>query len=228
MLHGKKLGIFCKVPVAGGVKTRLTPPLTPEQACALYEAFLGDLFGRLEKMKKTGTTVFYAGSEPGKITDLIPDRYGVLPQEGDSLGERLRHAFEALTGSGESAAVVIGSDSPDLPLQYIKRAFLKLKHKDVVLGPSSDGGYYLVGARSVHPGIFEDINWGSDRVFGQTVDRIRAGGLSLALLPVWYDVDTPPSLELLRSMIRARRIEGSGSLPKTEAVLRGIPVSPSL
>jgi rSAM/selenodomain-associated transferase 1 len=228
MIHGRKLGIFCRVPEAGRVKTRLSPPLSPEKACALYEAFLGDLFDRLEKTKKAGTTVFYAGAQPGKLTDLIPDRYGILPQEGDSLGDRLQHAFETLTGGGEQATVVIGSDSPDLPLQYIKRAFLKLKHKDVVLGPSADGGYYLVGARSVHPGIFEDIDWGSPRVFGQTVERIRSGGLSLALLPVWYDVDTPRSLELLRNMIRARRVEGGGRLPATEKVLRGIPVSPSL
>jgi hypothetical protein len=91
-----------------------------------------------------------------------------------------------------------------------------------VLGPSFDGGYYLVGTRVLHPDLFSGIAWGGRQVFGQTVERVRDAGLSLALLPMWYDVDTPESLELLRNVLFARRVERSGRLPETEAVLSEI------
>ena len=219
MNYGKKLGIFCRVPIPGEVKTRLSPPLSPVQACTLYEAFLRDLFGRLDRIKKIRPTVFYTGENPDKLRDLVSARNTLTPQDGADLGDRMLRAFEKMLGDECRAAVIIGSDSPDIPLQYIKRAFIKLKHKDVVLGPSSDGGYYLIGARFPHPALFEGINWGESRVFGQTVRRIRELDLSLALLPMWYDVDTKESLDLLRCMIRARRVEGSGRLPETEAAL---------
>lgn len=219
MNYGKKLGIFCREPRPGEVKTRLTPPLSPVQACTLYEAFLRDLFGRLDKLKKIKPTVFYDGENPEKLKGLIPDRYRLTPQDGTDLGQRMLHAFEKMTGAENRAAVIIGSDSPDIPIQYIKRAFLKLKHKDVVLGPSFDGGYYLIGAKSPHAGLFEGVDWGTSGVFGQTVQRVRKLDLSLALLPMWYDVDTPDSVDLLRCMIKARRLEGSGLLPESEAAL---------
>jgi rSAM/selenodomain-associated transferase 1 len=222
MSYGKKLGIFCREPKPGEVKTRLTPPLTPVQACTLYEAFVRDLFGRLDKMKKTRATVFYDGEKPEKLKELVSDRYKFSPQDGADLGERMLHAFEKMLENESRGAVIIGSDSPDIPIQYIKRAFIKLKHKDVVLGPSSDGGYYLIGARSPHAGLFERVSWGESGVFGQTVQRVRELDLSLALLPMWYDVDTPDSLDLLRCMMDARRVEGSGLLPETEAALAAI------
>jgi uncharacterized protein len=219
MDYGKKLGIFCREPEPGKVKTRLTPPLSPEQACTLYEAFLQDLFRRLDKLKKIRPTVFYDGENPEKLIGLVSDRYTLTPQDGADLGERMLHAFEAMTGGEDRAAVIIGSDSPDIPIQYIKRAYIKLKHKDVVLGPSFDGGYYLIGARSPHAGLFERVGWGKSGVLGETLRRVRELGLSLALLPMWYDVDTPDSLDLLRCMIMARRLEGSGLLPESEAAL---------
>jgi len=189
------------------------------QACTLYEAFLRDLFGRLDKLKKIRPTVFYDGETAEKLKGIVSDRYRLTQQVGADLGERMLHAFEKMTGDESRPTVIIGSDSPDIPIQYVKRAFIKLKHKDVVLGPSSDGGYYLIGARSPHAGLFESISWGESGVFGETVQRVRELDLSLALLPVWYDVDTPDSLELLRCMIKARRLQGSGLLPETETAL---------
>lgn len=222
MIRNKQLGVFCKVPVPGKVKTRLCPPLTAEQACDLYAAFLRDLFGRLAKSKKTGATVFFSGGAREELNGMVPDRYELVPQVEGNLGDRLVAAFSELLGGGTHAAVIIGSDSPDLPLPYLKRAFVKLKHKDVVLGPSFDGGYYLVGSRAPHPDLFSGIAWGGRGVFGQTVERVRDAGLSLALLPMWYDVDTPESLGLLRDVLFARRVERSGRLPETEAVLSEI------
>lgn len=222
MAYKKRLGIFVKVPEPGRVKTRLTPPLTGEEACRLYTAFITDLFGRLSRIKKLSGTVFYHGDDPDNLTNFIPTRYATLPQRGQTLGDRLAAAFDDLLAGGGETAVIIGSDSPDLPVQYIKRAFLKLKHKDVVLGPAADGGYYLVGLKKPAPAIFEDIEWGGPLVLSRTVERVESQGLTLSLLPLWYDVDTPASLQLLRDLIRARKVERSGRLLATEAVLEAI------
>jgi len=220
--YRKRLGVFVKVPEPGRVKTRLTPPLSSEEACRLYTAFITDLFGRLSRIKKLSGTVFYHGDDSVTLTSFIPKSYTTSPQRGGNLGERLASAFdELLAGEGETA-VIIGSDSPDLPVQYIKRAFLKLKHKDVVLGPAADGGYYLVGLRKPAPAIFEDIEWGGPVVLSRTIDRIQSQGLTLSLLPLWYDVDTPASLRLLRDLIQARKVEKSGRLPATETVLEAL------
>ena len=102
----------------------------------------------------------------------------------------------------------MGSDSPDLPPVHVKRAFRLLKHRDVVLGPALDGGYYLIGLRAPAPALFRDIRWGSAAVLEETVHAAAADGLSLALTPPWYDVDDGASLGLLRSLCHARRAAG--------------------
>lgn len=219
MAFEKQLGVFVRVPEPGAAKTRLTPPLSPEGASRLYAAFIRDLLSRVSRLKKVRGTVFYTGGEPDALTDMIPTSYQMIPQEGTSLGDRLAAAFgRLLVGEGRSA-VIIGSDSPDIPIQYVKRAFLKLKHKDVVLGPAADGGYYLVGLRAANPAVFEGVEWGERTVLAQTLQRVKSQGFTLSVLPLWYDVDTPASLQLLRDLMRARRIEGSGRLMATEAAL---------
>jgi hypothetical protein len=115
--------------------------------------------------------------------------------------------------------VLIGSDSPDLPLPYLKRAFQRLKHRDVVIGPALDGGYYLIGLRAPTPALFEGIEWGSKRVLSQTTKIIAHEKLSVSLLPPWYDVDDAQSLELLRALCAARKLGGGVRLPRTEQLL---------
>ncbi|MGD8413151.1 MAG: TIGR04282 family arsenosugar biosynthesis glycosyltransferase [Candidatus Latescibacterota bacterium] len=222
MAYEKQLGVFVKPPRPGEVKTRLTPPLSPEEASRLYRAFTVDLLARLGRIKKVRGTVFYAGGDASDLTNVLPKGYSVSAQEGGTLGERLAAAFRRLLSGDGRSAVIIGSDSPDLPIQYVKRAFLKLKHKDVVLGPAADGGYYLVGARSPVPAIFEGIDWGGSSVLHQTLRQIEKNNLTLSVLPLWYDVDTPESLRLLRDLMGARRIERSGRLMATEAALSEI------
>lgn len=219
MAYERHLGVFVRVPEPGKVKTRLVPPLSGEDACRLYSAFVHDLFERLGRLKKIRGTVFYAGDDLGSLRAIVPKSYNVVRQEGATLGERLQAAFDDLLAGEDRTAIVIGSDSPDIPIQYIKRAFLKLKHKDVVLGPASDGGYYLVGLKAPAPQIFDDIEWGGHLVLQQTLERIKSQELTLSLMPLWYDVDTPASLQLLADMIDARRVERSGRLMATEAVL---------
>lgn len=222
MAYEKHLGIFVKVPEPGKVKTRLVPPLSAEGACRLYTAFVTDLLDRLSRLKKVNGTVFYAGVDPGGLTDLIPKRYELVPQEGTSLGDRLNAAFRTLLAGPDRSAVVIGSDSPDVPIQYIKRAFLKLKHKDVVFGPAAGGGYYLVGLKQPAPAIFADVEWGGPSVLQQTLEHVKKQCITLSMMPLWYDVDTPESLQLLCDMIRGRRLERGGRLMATEAVLADV------
>ena len=225
MLYPKKLGIFVKTPAPGMVKTRLVPPLSTDEACDLYVAFLRDLFARLGKLKKIDATVFYSGNDPARVGELMPKRFALEAQQGETLGDRMRHAFGTLLGKGPGGAVIVGSDSPDIPLSFVKRAFLKLKHKDVVLGPASDGGYYLIGLKRPTDPLFNGVAWGTDTVLRQTLDRIEKHELSCSLLPLWYDVDDIESLALLRSMVRARQIEHSDRLIHTERVLAALKAS---
>jgi rSAM/selenodomain-associated transferase 1 len=219
MGYFKKLGIFVKAPEEGAVKTRLVPPLSERQARDLYRAFIEDLFRRIQKLKKCSVTAFYSGESPDTIEEMLPKGWKRAAQRGSTLGERLQHAFEVLLADEGSSAVIIGSDSPDIPLLAIKRAYNKLKHKDVVLGPSTDGGYYLIGLKKQIPALFEDVPWGEDSVLRRTLEIVASRNKSLSLLPLWYDVDTPRSLELLQTLMLGKRIERSGRLHCTEAVL---------
>jgi hypothetical protein len=213
-----RLGIFARVPVVGTVKTRLVPALSPEAACELYRAFLGDLFERLQSVK-AGHTVFCSGEPMGEVRGLMPKAWALVPQSSGDLGARMADAFRHLLDGPDVRAVLVGSDSPDLPLVQVRRAFQKLKHRDVVLGPAIDGGYYLIGLRAPAPGIFEGVAWGESTVLAQTMDAIERAGLTLSLLSPWYDVDDARSLELLRALCSARKNAGGVRLPRTERLL---------
>jgi hypothetical protein len=217
----KKIGIFVKTPSPGASPPRLSPPLSPEEACNLHRAFVADLIVRVCRLKKVAATVFYAWRETAAIEGLLPAKTALLPQRGDSPGEKLDNAFQTLLLGG-SPACVIGSDSPDVPLAYIKRAFVKLKHRDVVLGPSLDGGCYLIGLRKPAREILRGISLGEPRVLDDTLARVESQGLSLGILPPWYGVGGAASLSLLKSMMAARRIAGGERLPRVERALSSI------
>jgi rSAM/selenodomain-associated transferase 1 len=190
-----------------------------ESARELYEAFVRDLFVRVEKLKKVQVTVFVGGGDPASLRALAPDRFRLVAQEGDGLGERMGNAFRHLIEGDGVTAVVIGSDSPDVPLVFVKRAFLKLKHRDVVLGPASDGGYYLIGLKQSHPELFQGPAWGTAHVLTETLEIARDHTLSCSLLPLWYDVDDIHGLGLLRAMLLGRRIERRDRLRHTERII---------
>jgi uncharacterized protein len=217
----KRLGIFVRSPVAGEVKTRLVPPLDPAGARDLYVAFLNDLFPRVREAKFI-PTIFYSGERTAELEAIVPPRWPLVPQTGADLGARLAAAFDHLLEAPGARAVVIGSDSPDLPTSHLGRAFQKLKHRDAVLGPAVDGGYYLVGLRARAPSLFAGIRWGTRTVLADTVDAVTREGLSLSLLPLWYDVDDAGGLELLDGLCRARRATGATLLPETERVLAAL------
>ncbi|HJV64630.1 MAG TPA: TIGR04282 family arsenosugar biosynthesis glycosyltransferase [Geomonas sp.] len=186
------LAIFAKTPAAGKVKTRLTPPLSPEESAELYRCMLLDTVARMAPLH-IDTFVFYHGER--EFFDAAIPGLPLIPQAGDCLGKRLEHAFTALFALGYDARVVIGSDAPDLPLPFVRQAFdLLSEGRDAVFGPAEDGGYYLVGLRNGHGCLFRGIPWSGPLVLETSLAIARREGFDSYLLPNWYDVDSPADL----------------------------------
>ena len=218
--------VFVKNPVPGQVKTRLTPHLSPEQAASLYQAFLIDWCNTLSTISTAHQVIAYTPPDGLKaLQTLIGEDSVYIPQVGESLGERLIAAARWACDQGYSKFLFVGSDSPTLPTQYVKRALDLLESRDIVIGPSVDGGYYLIGfskhgASLLTPTIFEEIAWSTEVVFQQTLEKIQAVNARLGLLPPWYDVDTPTGLQLLRDHLLGMDLAGESSpAPQTYSKL---------
>ena len=188
---------FAKYPAAGRVKTRLAIQIGQDTAAGLYRNFVTDILVGLKKLDVDLRIVFDPPDSKDKFQKWLGKEYSYIPQSGQDLGWRMKNAFLRAFSEGFDRVVVIGSDSPDLPVEYIDLAFRVLHQNDVVIGPGSDGGYYLLGfARgSFLPEVFEEISWSSDKVFEQTVNILREHGQIIYLLPQWHDVDTPADLK---------------------------------
>jgi rSAM/selenodomain-associated transferase 1 len=197
------LAVMTKAPVAGKVKTRLVPPLTREQAAQLNICFLRDTGDAIAKACGTtarGVGVYTpVGSEEAYI-DTLPRDFELLPQRGDGFGERLAFAAADLFRCGFGAVCLIDSDSPTVSTEAYAQAveLLAMPNDRVVLGPSDDGGYYLIGIKCEHPQLFERIDWSTERVLEQTKLRAREMNLEVCLLPAGYDVDDAATLKRLR------------------------------
>lgn len=221
--EGSVLGIFGKQPEPGRVKTRLAATIGDAAAAALHEAMLFDTLRTWASeftLAPGGRRVLsYSPAGAGPWFDArVPDCFALQPQAEGDLGARMQAFFAGEFDEGASRVVLIGSDSPTLDPTIVISAFLCLESRDVVLGPSTDGGYYLIGARESVPPLFDGVSWSSPLVLGQTIDRLKDTGLSLALLPPWYDVDTPESLMMLTGHLRALRRAGiDPGLPRIEA-----------
>lgn len=193
--------VFAKVPEPGKVKTRLTSLLSPEWAATLYESFLLDA---LDVYCSLNVDVRLYFSSP---VEMIPGRFhlealSLHEQKGPGLGERMATAFVETFIAGYERAIVIGTDHPTLPVSFIDQAFELLEgpHR-VVIGPSDDGGYYMLGMSEFYSALFKDMTYSHDQVFSQTMARAASTDASLHVLPTWYDVDTPDALKrLIRDM----------------------------
>ena len=210
----RALAIFAKTPLPGRVKTRLSPHLSPDQAAELYRCMLLDIIGRAAELRAE-IVIFYEGSADF-FRDVAPDALLVRQSTG-GLGERLEHAFHQLSRHGYGPRVVIGTDSPDLPLAFIEEAFQKLEQgSEAVFGPAEDGGYYLVGVRGGCGTVFQDIPWSSDKVLETSLTRSEASGLTAATLPGWYDVDS------WEDLLRPSLLEPTNGAPRTRAFIAAL------
>ena len=213
----RQLIFFAKTPELGRVKTRLQPTVSAEGALALHRALVRDTLLLLGRSGRADLVTVAFSGEPER--DLVPSGIAVERQAGAGLGERLTHSVLAAYDRGAHSVVVLGTDSPDLPPEWIDLAFERLSDFDVVLGPALDGGYYLIGLAGPHVGIFEGIPWSTDQVLVETRRRIEGLGLSYAELDPWSDVDRPADLERRAAEIGRRRGLGTPFPRHTALVL---------
>jgi rSAM/selenodomain-associated transferase 1 len=189
---------IAKQPSPGLTKTRLSPPLSPEAAAELYEAFLRDTLDLIRAVPSTQAGVLYLPDGARAYFQTLAPGFALLRQQGDDLGERLDNALTyCLTQAGASKAVIMDTDSPTLPREYLNQAFTLLDTADVVLGPCDDGGYYLIGLTRPAPRLLREVTMSTPHVVDDTLALAAAEGLTTALLPCWYDVDTAVELERL-------------------------------
>lgn len=203
------LAVMAKAPRAGKVKTRLSPPLTLEQSAALNICFLQDTTQNIAEVSASGQSAGIISYTPigdeAAFDDLLPPSFQLIPQRGENFGERLFHAAEDLLHCGYGSVCLIDSDSPTVPAAAFEQAVADLARPGdrIVLGPSQDGGYYLIGLKHSHPELFANINWSTSTVFSETMVAAESVGIETVTLPLWYDVDDGPTLAFLSSELLA-------------------------
>lgn len=197
------IAVFARAPELGKVKSRLCPPLTADEALALHRALVEDTLTHLSRVQRPDLSRMLLLSRPlSHPNDLeIPKEWTVSIQSSGELGERMASLFLASFQRKVSRLVLLGSDSPTLPIEVVYEAFDSLETSDVVLGPAEDGGYYLIGARRFLPEIFKNIAWGSGEVLVQTIRVLRELGVGFELLIPWYDIDRGEDLIKLHAEI---------------------------
>jgi len=199
------LCIMAKAPEPGRVKTRLCPPLSPADAAELYRCFLLDKIAQARQVAGAEPVLAFAPAEAAAVFEALAPGFALLVQRGADLTARLVAVCDELFRDGCDAAILIDSDTPTLPTERLERAVAVMKEGgcDLVLGPSEDGGYYLIGLRRLHPELFEGMRWSTPTVLEETERRARALGLSSTRLPAWYDVDTAADLVRLQADLAA-------------------------
>lgn len=197
----KALIVFVKAPVPGKVKTRLQSALAPKKIVEIYKSFIIGILSKCVRLKGIDR---FLGCAPTKDDDFLKGlvvKYKMksFNQRGKTLGEKIVNAFRDYLKKGYKEIVLIGSDSPTIPKEYIKKAFFELKKNDFVLGPCCDGGLYLIGAKKIIPEIFHNIPWDTPEVLNKMLEKLNSLDIQFSMLPFWYDVDTMEDLRFLES-----------------------------
>jgi rSAM/selenodomain-associated transferase 1 len=198
--------LFAKAPLAGRVKTRLSPPLPPDLAARLHDAFVRDTLESLHSLDNSADVELHTDMPTDAWADLAVPRK--LQHEGD-LGLKMLQALDDALKAGRERVMIVGSDSPTLPPDHLE--LLSCAPDDVALGPTLDGGFYAIACARAHPRMFDGVRWSAPDTLDRTVRAIHACGLTVAQGVAWYDVDTPEDLERLASDPRLS--------PRTAAVL---------
>lgn len=184
--------LFVKTPERGNVKSRLASAVGEECAQHIYKSFILDVLGALERSGNPVRIFFFPPDSGEAMENWLGRACPLMPQTGKDLGERMESAFAQLFSEGGERAVLIGSDIPDLTDSIISSAFESLDHSDAVIGPASDGGYYLIGFKrgTFLPDIFHGITWSTGSVFHDTMKTFERRRYRVEVLPEWRDVDT--------------------------------------
>ena len=259
-IRANALVVMAKAPIPGSVKTRLMPVFSALEAAALARALLLDQLAHLRALRNTDLYLAFTPPGARRlIRRLAPRRFEIFSQSGADLGARMRHIFATLFAQGHRRIVLIGGDLPPVPLRYFTQAFTYLDAKKsfhpplakhvlsgveggeregfdgpqqrAVLGPSLDGGYYLVGLNREQPALFDEMTWSHDRVLAQALQKLDSVGVRAKQLPPWFDVDTIDELQrvlLLRGssrkamrntlpLLHGRILKHGNRLPKQRA-----------
>ncbi|MBX3301460.1 MAG: TIGR04282 family arsenosugar biosynthesis glycosyltransferase [Nitrospira sp.] len=202
--RGTALVIFAKAPIPGQVKTRLCPPLTPDEAATLHGSFVLDTLERtkaaVDKLKVQMDRYLACAPSPTHVFfKVMEERQGVrlIDQIGDDLGARMHQSVETMFSRGYRRTIIMGTDVPTVPLEYLRQALTLLDNHDLTIGPALDGGYYLIGMSKPVPELFADVPWSTDQVLRLTQEKAARLGLKTALIQPWRDVDTLADLEAL-------------------------------
>jgi uncharacterized protein len=197
MIKDRCLIMFVKYPEKGKVKSRLAQHLTDDIAVSLYENFLLDVIGTMGIGSFRLKIYFYPAEKEKEIKTFLGEKYEYAAQRGSDLGERMNNAFLQEFAADFDKVVLMGSDCPDLPLAIIEESFRALERESTtVIGPSIDGGYYLIGFQknAFCSDIFSGLEWGNSSVLEKTMNILRSQGKQLNMLPIWRDIDTREDL----------------------------------
>ncbi len=213
------IALFTKTPVLGRVKTRLSTLLSPDQLLALHIACVEDLGEKLAPLKDSFEIHIFQ-TETGELPEICR-QFKISLQTAGDLGQRLENAARSLFESGHESVIFLGSDSPHLDPALLFQSVELLRHSQVVIGPSADGGYYLLALRRLHRALFHDIKWSSETVLAETIRRLKEQEIHFQLLEESFDLDRPDDLRrLLKSPAQT-------FAPRTVALLRKLNISPA-
>ena len=206
--------LFVKSPEKGHVKSRLSQLIGENVTRNLYKSFVTDILESIQcNLQYSIRIAFHPQNAKSNVVRWLGKQYSYLPQRGDGLGERMEHTFKQIFSGGVEKALIIGSDIPDLPRSFILKAFESLGTYDAVIGPSFDGGYYLIGFRNdtFFPEVFHRIEWGTDTVFSQTLDRFKKAQ-TVRIMPLWWDIDLPEDIKALLERSKNTSFENSRTI----------------
>lgn len=213
-----QLGVFAKYWLPGAVKTRLAATIGAEPASRVYLAGLTTTLQRFSSTADRRVLEIWPPEEQPAFDQLAGGDWEVRPQISGDLGQKMEHYFRVSLESGAERVALIGSDSPTMPAEYLEQTWELLKRFPVVLGPSEDGGYYLVAAAENVPPIFSGIAWSSPQVWEQTVEKLRAANIPFGVAPTWWDVDEYQDLQRLRRELETETL--APPLEKLRAEIR--------
>ena len=204
------VAIVCKAPIAELSKTRLSPPLRPDECAALSGCFIRDISQTIDSLADAGDVTGYAVYTPRGSEDvlrpLLPKRFRLSLQSEGDLGARMLESISDLLAAGHAGAILIGADMPTLPISILRNAVQAVRGNDcLVLSPARDGGYTLIGLSRPHTGLFSNMPWSTDKVYRLTLERAHELGLPVVNVPGWYDVDDAAALQMLTDELSGRR-----------------------
>jgi uncharacterized protein len=224
------IGIICKAPQPGRAKTRLATAIGALAASELSACFLRDVAAAIEEVPEAlgrrGYGVYAPAGVEHIMRELFPATFGLLLQVGDHLGDVLFGAMRAFLMDGHDCVLLVNGDSPTLPARFLAQAIETLREPGdrMVLGPASDGGYYLIGLKHPHRELFTRIAWGTETVARTTCERAAEIGLATTLLPEWYDIDDVETLGWLKDELagHSTRFRGGSLAPASRSFLKAV------